>query len=275
MSIKKRLLQIADSHDYNGNSYWKISDMDNLLKQLANKVNAIPLEERAKLQKEFKKYNHSVSFMPKYTKGLKKNDYPTDINDLISSPEYDTFSDEDELWDVIEDLIKLNEFMDNVDIDTLEIPQKKVVKREHYTELKTADEFATKYNFSPIVGIYIDVETNKITRCYNDKYTRNMVNKCKSSMPMYEKPKNHLSLSTFSNNKYLNIQKINGKYNDVVYQICDEGELSDYVLIEVSDYDPNHISLILSSKYDYENIYKQTEEDHTELYNNINAFIFS
>lgn len=270
MSIKKRLLQMADSHDYNRNSYWKISDMGNLLQQLANKVNAIPLEERTKLQKEFKKYDHSVSFMPKYTKGLNKNNYPTDINDLISSPEYDTFSDEDELWDVIEDLIKLNEFMDNVDINTLEIPQKKVVKRENYTELKTVDDFVIKYNFFPIAGIYIDVETNKITICDDDKYQKNMVDKCKSSMPMYEKPKNHLSLNTFANNKYLNVQKISGKYNDVVYKICDEGELSDYVLIEVQGGD--HIFLILSSKYDYENIYKQTEEDHTELYNNIKKY---
>lgn len=120
MNLFENLQIIKENdHEYNGKSYWNKKDMLNLYSTFVNKVNNIPFDDRIKLQPEFKKYNHSVSFMPKYTLGLKNNIYPINIYDLIKDKYEQPFSDEDDVWDVIEDLISLNKYLDTVNIDEL------------------------------------------------------------------------------------------------------------------------------------------------------------
>ena len=133
----------ASNHIYNGKSYWSVNDMNSLYKETALKINKINKNDRMKLFPELKKYDHKMSFMPKYSKGLlSPYGYPTSINGIIASPEHDTFLDEDELWDVIEDLIKINNYLDGVDINKL--PKYEPPKRHYNTNGNTKESLIDK-----------------------------------------------------------------------------------------------------------------------------------
>lgn len=130
---------------------------------------------------------------------------------------------------------------------------KKEKKKQYYREIKTVEEFASIEFFEPLFGMYRDADSNSIQESYGSEP---FADKCKSSMPMYIKLHSSI-LYGLKYNTYLNVQKINGKYDDVVYQICDEGELKNYLLIEIKTY--NCKMMILASKYDYDNIYQETK----------------
>ena len=132
----------SDNHDYNGKSYWSIEDMYDLYELTSDKINKINKDDRMKLFKEFKKYDHTVSFMPKYTIGLKLDNYPSDLNELIKEPEQNTFLDEDDCWDVIEDLININEYLDNVNIDELIMPELSKSINKNNIEIKSLEDLA-------------------------------------------------------------------------------------------------------------------------------------
>ena len=135
----------ASDHIYNGKSYWSVNDMNSLYKETALKINKINKNDKMKLFPELKKYDHKMSFMPKYSKGLlSPYGYPTSINDIIASPEHGTFLDEDELWDVIEDLIKINNYLDGIDINKL--PKYEPPKRHYNTNGNTKESLIDYYN---------------------------------------------------------------------------------------------------------------------------------
>lgn len=105
-----------------------------------------------KLFSKIKKYDHESLCMATYSKGLLfDHDYPTSIDSIIESPEDDTFFNEDERWDVIEDLIEINDYLDNVNI--AELPEYEPVKRRYNTNGNTKESLIDYYDDNYYPGL--------------------------------------------------------------------------------------------------------------------------
>ena len=260
--------EVDSSHNYNGKTYYSKEDMLTLYDVFANKINNIDINERMKLQKQFKKYDHSVSFMPKYTKGLNMSNYPTNIYDLIQNKSEQPFLDEDDIWDVIEDLISLNKYLDEVDLNKLEVPQKSTNSKSNSLkdmDVNTIEDLIAKYKFKETdlyVSFYKDGGYDKLSlstyHLYKDEsIIKSYIRKGGIDSLLADKKVN-LNKTNVTYSQYLGVINV-WKFNNSI--------LNDYIILESSSRVSGTL-LFLIKFSDYSNLFTKSID------NNVNDNVY-